>query len=41
MPDWLRRFKAQMFHLMRRYFHNQVGESVALLEEMESAQRTS
>jgi ArsR family transcriptional regulator len=28
----------EMLDLMRRYFHNQVGESMAMLEEMEKAE---
>jgi ArsR family transcriptional regulator len=29
----------KMLELMRRYFHQQVGESMAVLEEMEKAER--
>lgn len=32
---------ADLLDLMRRYFHKQVGESVALLDEIERADRTS
>ena len=31
----------ELLDLMRRYFHKQVGESVALLDEMERADRSS
>lgn len=31
---------ADLLDLMRRYFHNQVGASVALLDELERAERT-
>lgn len=35
------RLMIDLLDLMRRYFHKQVGESVALLEEMEKADSTS
>lgn len=35
------RVMIDLLDLMRRYFHKQVGESMALLEEMERADRNS